>query len=107
MSFLRCPLICLAAILTLSACTRFPDLDAGQTPGVAEAPYPGLLPLEALLDGPQPQADSAVIGQTMGRVGALQSRAARLKRVRGGGDAALSARVVRLRQRAEALRAAE
>ena len=38
----------LLPLLAVAACTQFPELDATATPGVAETPYPDLLPLERL-----------------------------------------------------------
>lgn len=94
--------LCLAA--GLAACTQFPDLDATRTPGVADAPYPDLVPIDTLIAGPEPRATEAAIGQVQGRVSGLQASAARLRGV-SAGPQGISGRVARLRQRAAALKA--
>ncbi|MDJ0820777.1 MAG: hypothetical protein QNJ09_03065 [Paracoccaceae bacterium] len=68
-----------AFLLALCACTQFPELDATQTPGVAQAPYPRLLPLDGLLVGPVATATPAVVAGIEGRVAALRARADRLR----------------------------
>ena len=68
----------LALVLSFSACTQFPELDATQTPGVANAPYPRLLPLDGLLTASAGTATPAVVAGIEGRVAALRARAARL-----------------------------
>ncbi|BBU55271.1 hypothetical protein KU6B_15360 [Mameliella alba] len=98
------PLLCAAVIAALTGCTQFPELDARQTPGVADAPYPDLLPLDALLNGAVPRATPGEAAVVEGRVAALKARASRLQRVdiapRG-----VDGRLARLRQKAAALRA--
>ncbi|WP_421906785.1 hypothetical protein [Mameliella sp.] len=97
------PLFCAAALAALTGCTQFPELDATQTPGVADAPYPDLLPLEALLNGAVPRATPGEAAAVEGRVAALKARANRLQRV----DVAprgVDRRLLRLQQKAEALR---
>ncbi len=96
-------LTCCGLLLALTACTQFPELDSTRTPGVADAPYPALVPLDTLLDGAPPRANAAVIGQIEGRVAGLRARASRLQSARVG-PAGIDARAARLRQRAEALR---
>jgi hypothetical protein len=96
-----------AALLLLAGCTQFPELERSQTPGVARAPYPALLPLDALLNGPQPTVDAAMIDSVEARAEGLRRRSAGLEAAPAGGDAALTARLARLRARAEALREAE
>lgn len=98
------PFLLLAVV---AGCAQFPELDRTQTPGVENAPYPTLVPLGTLLEGPVPQEDMSAVARVEGRADALQSRAARLQRVQAGGQAGLPARLARLRQRAEALRQAE
>ena len=71
----------LALILTLGACTQFPDLDRTITPAMEAAPDPELVPIEPLLA----QA-------TAGRVDPAETQDV------------LSARVARLRARAADLR---
>ncbi len=102
----RLALLCVLALplAVPTGCARFPELDAAQTPGVMDAPYPRLVPLEPLLNGPVPRASAADIPEVEGRVAGLRARAARLQAVQvGPGDVAR--RVARLRQRAAALRA--
>lgn len=98
------PFLLLAVV---AGCAQFPELDRTQTPGVENAPYPALLPLDTLLEGPVPQEDMSTVARVEGRAEALQARAAGLQRVQAGGQADLSSRLARLRQRAEALRRAE
>ena len=94
---------CLPVLAGLGGCAQFPELDATQTPGVATAPYPRLLPLEALLNGAAPRASEAEIALVEGRVGALRARADRLQRVEIA-PRGIDGRLVRLRQKAAALR---
>jgi hypothetical protein len=87
----------------LTGCAQFPDLDAVQTPGVSEAPYPELLPLDALLGGAVPEVSGVAAARVERRVEALRGRADRLLRAelaQGGVDA----RLARLRQKAAELR---
>lgn len=65
--------------LALLGCTQFPELDAARTPGVATAPFPALLPIESLLDGPEPRATPEMRAGIEGRVSGLRARAARLQ----------------------------
>ena len=69
------------ALLALSACTQFPALDRTITPAIENADYPALVSLDPLL-----------ASATTGRVDAVQT------------EAALNARVARLRARAARLR---
>jgi hypothetical protein len=69
------------ALLALSACTQFPALDRTITPALENADYPALVPLDPLL-----------ASATVGRVDTVQT------------EAALNARVARLRARAARLR---
>ncbi|EPX82056.1 hypothetical protein [Salipiger mucosus] len=71
------PLLLAAALL--AACTQFPELDATQTPGVATAPYPDLVPLDWLTDAPEPRATPEMRAGIEGRVAGLRGRAARLQ----------------------------
>ncbi|WP_146590000.1 hypothetical protein [Puniceibacterium confluentis] len=68
----------LPATLLLCACAQFPELDSTQTPGVATAPYPRLVPIETLLQGAPPRATPEMRAGVLGRAGALRARAARL-----------------------------
>ena len=94
-------------ILTLgvAGCAQFPELEAGETPGVAQAAYPKLVPLEQLLDGPLATATPDVQARVEGRADGLRARAARLKQRSVGPGRGISQRVARLRQKAAALRA--
>jgi len=96
--------LCLAFGGGLSGCAQFPELDAMQTPGVEDAPYPKLLPLDTLLNGPAPRASEATLVQVEGRLAALRARADRLQQVPADGQDTDS-RMARLRQKASALRA--
>lgn len=68
----------LAFVLTVSACAEFPVLDQGLTAADRAAPYPDLLPLDAL-DAPEP-ADDPEAAVLEARIAALQTRAAALRR---------------------------
>tara|TARA_R110002049_G_scaffold23781_7_gene84834 strand:- start:50836 stop:51141 length:306 start_codon:yes stop_codon:yes gene_type:complete len=75
------PIALLLTLGSLTACTQFPALDATITPELEAADYPALVPLDPLLA----QAEA-------GRIDPVQT------------EAALSARVARLRARAARLR---
>lgn len=73
-------LLCIAMI-ALSACTQFPELDATIPPQAQAADFPALVPLEPLL-----ASRSAIVGNPAevsqsltGRVNALKSRARALQ----------------------------
>ncbi len=68
----------LPAFLLLCACAQFPELDRTQTPGVADAPYPRLVPIGTLLEAEPARATPEMRAGVLGRVGALRARAARL-----------------------------
>ena len=106
------PLAALALVAAgLSGCARFPELDATATPGVAEAPFPKLVPLDGLLEEQAPpRATPEVITEVEARAAGLQARAGGLQSVAspasGAGLSPVEQRLKRLRQKAEALRAA-
>ena len=93
-------------LLILAGCTQFPELDETATPGVAEAPFPELVPLDGLLAAPAtpPVATKETIGQVEGRVSGLRNRASRLHTVNASQPASTASRLKRLRQKAAALR---
>ncbi len=95
----------LIALGLLAGCAQFPELEAGETPGVAEAPYPKLVPLETLLEAPAPVATVEMVGAVEGRAAGLRARAARLKGRSVGPGTGIDRRVARLRQKAAELRA--
>ena len=69
-------------LVLATGCTQFPELDDTQTPGVAEAPYPRLVPLEQLTTpAREPLATPEMVTQVEGRIDGLVARAERLKRV--------------------------
>ncbi|GGG86829.1 hypothetical protein GCM10011415_41640 [Salipiger pallidus] len=70
--------ICLLP-LALLGCAQFPELEAARTPGVAQAPFPDLLPIDSLLAGPAPRATPQMREGIEGRVEGLRARAARLQ----------------------------
>lgn len=94
--------LCAAA---LAGCTQFPELEQTATPGVANAAYPALVPIETIIDGPLPRATPAVRAGVEARAAGLRARAAALQRARVGPLGNIDRRVARLRQRAAALRA--
>ncbi len=102
------PAFTLLPLLLMAACTQFPELDATETPGVAEAPYPALVPLVGLLeDKAPPRATPEVIDEVEARAGGLEARAEALQGVEGGQTRSVEERLRLLRQKAEALRSAE
>ncbi|WP_425038451.1 hypothetical protein [Primorskyibacter sp. S187A] len=72
------PLLSLCAALGLAACAQFPQLDAVEEGGVDTAPYPQLLPLEQLTEGPALTATPQVRSGILARAESLRARAARL-----------------------------
>lgn len=95
--------LCLALAGGLANCTTFPDLDAVQTPGVADAPYPELLALDDLLNGRVASTSLAEMTVVENRVTGLRSRADWLLRTDPTPNS-VDKRVSRLRQKADALR---
>lgn len=77
---MRAPAILIALGLAVSGCTQFPELDATATPGVAEAPYPDLLPLGLLLGGAPMRATPDMSANVVSRAAALRARAQVLQR---------------------------
>lgn len=102
---LRHVLIWLVVAGGISGCAQFPELDAVATPGVATAPYPDFLPMEALLNGAAPRISGAEIAIVERRVRALRARADRLQKVSSLAPRGVEDRVARLRRRAAELRA--
>ncbi len=68
----------LPVILLLSACAQFPALDNTQTPGVATAPYPRLVPFETLLEAPAARATPEMREGVLDRADSLRERAGQL-----------------------------
>ncbi|MBU2959609.1 hypothetical protein KO516_01965 [Citreicella sp. C3M06] len=64
--------------VALAGCTAFPDLDRARTAETRWAPYPDLLPLEQLTDGPSPMVDAQMRVGLESRAEALRARAAGL-----------------------------
>lgn len=89
----------------LAGCTQFPELDTTQTPGVADAPYPKLVPLDSLINGPAPIATVDMIGSVTGRAAGLRARATRMQRRPVGPASGIDRRVAQLRQKAAQLKA--
>ena len=92
--------LCLAAVL--ASCTTFPELDSTRSAAVARAPYPGLVPLDPLLDGPAPRATVVGLDATLDRAAGLRARADRLRKARAG-PGRIGPRLAQLRARAGAL----
>ena len=65
--------------LLLAACAEFPELDRAVPASATQGPYPDLVPIATILDGPAPVATPAVVAGLQGRVAALRARAARLR----------------------------
>lgn len=89
----------------MAACSNFPELDAAQSSGARDAPFPRLLPLDRLLTGPAPRASADDIDTITARAAGLDARAGRIASRRATG--ADLRRLSRLRQRADALRATD
>jgi hypothetical protein len=68
----------LAICVLAGGCTQFPELDALETPGIADADYPALLPISELLTTEAPRAVPELRDAIQGRVAALRARAQRL-----------------------------
>ncbi|MEM8653999.1 MAG: hypothetical protein AAGF36_04575 [Pseudomonadota bacterium] len=68
--------------LTLAACTQFPELDETLSPGVENADFPALVPIEPLLAGAAPVVSDPVATTEAleARVDALRARARALQR---------------------------
>jgi hypothetical protein len=91
-----------------AGCTQFPELDETATPGVADAPYPALVPLGPLIAEPAaPQATPEAIAEVEARVAGLEARADALGSVEATQAAAVEERLALLRKRAEELRQQE
>ncbi len=70
---------CLALVLVAAAaCTQFPELDRTESPYVADAAYPDLLPISDVLTTQPARAVPELRGDILGRVAALRARAQRL-----------------------------
>lgn len=66
--------------LALSACAAFPELDRAVPAEATRGPFPTLVPISTILNGPAPVATEAAAAALSGRVAALRARAARLRR---------------------------
>jgi hypothetical protein len=89
--------------LVLCSCTQFPELDAVQTPGIERAPYPELLPFDALAARPATRIAAGEAPAVLGRADALRARGTRLRAV-DPGPSGVDARRARLQARAAELR---
>ena len=71
----------LAMILTLSACTQFPELDNAVSTSAQDAEFPDLVPVHGLLTQAEPQNGTPedTINTLNARVAALRNRANRLR----------------------------
>lgn len=73
--------IALAMILTLAACTQFPELDSAVTHSGQNAKYPDLVPVDRLLNAATPRngTPEQTVDTLNARVNALRNRANRLR----------------------------
>ena len=74
--------ILFATILGLSGCDDIPDIGSAQADAARNAPYPDLVPLDALLasaPSTAPRITPASITATNDRIAQLRARAARLR----------------------------
>lgn len=102
---LRCFKFAPVALVVLSGCTQFPELDAQRAGGALPAGYPGFLPMDQLLAQSSPAAVDAQTGPAVvGRVAGLQARAERLSRQRVGQSRHTRTRIAQLKQKAAALK---
>lgn len=89
----------LLTLLAIAACTQFPDLDSRTTRAAMNAPYPALVPLDALLAGLPAMDRGEVITRGLeGRAAGLRARAAALRAravIDSGTRARLAAAVAR------------
>jgi hypothetical protein len=74
-------LTALPLILTLTACTQFPELDNAVSPSAQDAEFPELVPVQGLLTQAEPQNGKPedTINTLNARVAALRNRANRLR----------------------------
>lgn len=74
-------------VALLAACTEFPALDGKTSPAARAAPYPKLVPLDAILVPPdQPRLTPDDVSALQARVARLKRRAAALRRPVFDGD---------------------
>jgi len=77
---MRLAALCLLCLAGLAACARPPALDGSVTEADRRAPYPRLVPLDAILAAaPAPRAAPEDAGRLADRAGALRDRARRLR----------------------------
>ena len=75
----RCLFLLAAPVLAaLAGCTQFPELDQATNPAAFQAPYPSLLPFEALQASTALPAAVDPAAALAARVAALRARAAAL-----------------------------
>ncbi|MEC3860237.1 hypothetical protein VK792_02990 [Mesobacterium sp. TK19101] len=67
-------------VSALTACTQFPELGDDTLSAHRTTAYPQLMPLEALLNAPDPVATPDMAAGIDGRLRALKNRAAQLRR---------------------------
>ncbi|WP_226621044.1 hypothetical protein [Alloyangia pacifica] len=73
-------LVLLPLLALLGACTDFPEFDGSQSPGVANAPWPELVPLSGLLASQPPtRAEPEMAENLDARAEALRRRAEALQ----------------------------
>ena len=73
------PVLMLCLLGMCAACTRFPELDAVESPDVQAAEYPALLPIETLLASDPPTATPEMQTGIDARAEALRRRAGALR----------------------------
>lgn len=66
------------------ACARPPAMDNARSPAVTAAPYPSLLPLDALVAATPPAATGNPAAPVEARAAGLNARAAALRAMPGG-----------------------
>lgn len=77
---MRPALPCLLALALLATCARFPDLEGAAMRDTSDAPYPALVPLDALLaEAAGPAFGERARRGLEARAAALRSRAAALR----------------------------
>lgn len=88
------PAVLLLSCFGLLACADFPELDRAVPDAATRGPFPDLVPVSQILNGPEPRVTDATVDGLAARVAALRARADRLRR-RAVVDGATRARMRR------------
>jgi len=69
----------LSSLILAAGCAQFPEVDAATDPEVANAPYPALVPVEAVLENEAPRLDETSEAGLEAQVNRLKRRASDLQ----------------------------